>query len=342
MRYNYILINYDNDIYKYYYKDVNSLDYAYFDHGYPHGVIFKLLMKLHISNKINKIINLPFKELWIKRQIRQLYFASTKFKSKNKKVCFILFSSCLPMHRYGLLKWIKYYFPDAIIMYYFQDVISKDSYKLDFINSKPEEVDMILTYDKNDAKKYNLLFHNLPYSYLSKYYKSINKSKYDICFVGLGKDRFNEIENAFNILKKKGVKCYFYIVDKMKTSLSLPEEGFIVSKKGISYKKYLNIINNSKCILEIIQNESVGNTTRVYEAIEFDKFLLTNNLSLIDDELYDDRYMYIYKDLTEFNIDLLNQKVLYHTKDLIRPQNFFEDLEKELDNYNDKKSDRKI
>lgn len=337
MKYNYILINYSNEIYKYYYKDVNNLEYAYFDFGYPYNKLLRLLMKLHLSQKVNRIIKLPNKQFWIKRHIKKLRKVYKSMKQKYAGICFILFSDCLLMEKYGLNKWIKHYFPEARIVYFFQDIVEKDLLKIDLLVHKRNTVDLIMTYDKNDAEKYNLYQHNLPYSKLSNLKYKDKTIKYDVVFVGLVKDRFDEIKTAFEVLSQKGLKCFFYLVDSGNEKKTSHNPNFIISNKNMSYYDYLNLVNQSKCILEIIQKGSSGNTTRVNEAIEFDKYLLTNNYSLLSNTLYNSKYMFVYTCLSSFDVNRINEKVTYQNKELLTPHIFLQDIEKELNSRYDKK-----
>ena len=342
MKYNYILIHFGDGIYKYYYKDVNQLTYAYFDYGYPYNKQLQILMKLHLSQKINRRLDLPNKEFWIKLHIKKLSKKYDNMKQKYSGLCFILFSDCLSMEKYGLNKWIRYYFPEAKIIYYFQDIIEKDLLKLDLVNGKRNMVDLIMTYDKKDAEMYGLYYHNAPYSKLSKLKYKNDTIKYDVVFVGLIKDRFKEIKNAFDILSQKGLKCFFYLVDnhKDKKSNTSHNPDFIITDKNISYYEYLNLINQSKCILEIIQKGSSGNTSRVNEAIEFDKYLLTNNRELLSNQLYDSKYMFVYKSLDSFDPDRINGKVSYPNKELLSPHSFLQDIEEELNKLYDEKTNK--
>ncbi len=336
MKYNYIIINYGNEIYQYYYKDINKLEYAYFDFGYPYNTLLRLLMKLHFSPKVNRLISLPNKQFWIKRHIKKLKKVYESMQKKYDGICFILFSDCLFMEKYGLNKWIKHYFPGAKVVYYFQDLIEKDQLKINFIRDKNPSVDLIMTYDGKEAQKYNLYQHNLPYSNLNELSSKNALIKYDVAFVGLAKDRLNEIRAAYKILSKKGLKCFFYVVDPQNKQTNILDENFVISNKNMGYLEYLNIINKSKCILEIIQKGSSGNTTRVNEAIEFDKYLLTNNTSLIDNPLYESRYMFVYECLDTFDINKINGQVAYKNKGLLSPDKFLQDVEKELNKRYDK------
>lgn len=332
MRYNFIFIHYGNTSIKYFYRDVNQLNYAYFDSGYPYNILLRALRRIHFSPKINKIIQLPNKQFWIKNHIKKLKKVYNSMKQKYPGLCFILFSDCLSMEKYGLNKWIKYYFPEAKIVYYFQDIVEKDLLKIDLVNSKRNMVDLIMTYDKKDAEMYDLYYHNAPYSKLSELKYKNNTIKYDVVFIGLIKDRFKEIKNAFDILSQKGLKCFFYLVEnpKDKKRIISHNPDFIITDKSISYYEYLNLINQSKCILEIIQKGSSGNTSRVNEAIEFDKYLLTNNRELLSNQLYDSKYMFVYKSLDSFDPNRINGKVSYPNKELLSPYSFLQDIEEEL------------
>ena len=69
---------------------------------------------------------------------------------------------------------------------------------------------MIYSYDKNDAEKYGLRQHDVPYSDLSDLVNE-NTIIYDVCFVGKAKNRYEEIIKSYEYFIEKGLKCNFVI-----------------------------------------------------------------------------------------------------------------------------------
>ena len=135
MHYKYIVIgncekNGWYDYYSYAYKEVNELDYSLFDNSYFfYNFFVRMLYRLHNSQKINKILNLPFKELWLKKRIKRY----AKIFNFNDSLCFLLFSDCLKDEKIGLSRIIRETYPNSRIVYFFQDLVCKDKNKEDFL-----------------------------------------------------------------------------------------------------------------------------------------------------------------------------------------------------------------
>ena len=332
MKYNFIVIgnrkkNCLYELYNYAYMEVNYLNNSIFDNYYfPYNDITQKLYRIHNSKRINKIINLPFKDLWCRKRIKRY---STIF-NPNSNICFFLFADCIKYEKYGFSKIIREKYPNSKIVYFFTDLVKKDKNKEDFLKYNRNVADLIYTFDYNDAKNYNLKFHNIPYSDLSGLFENV-KLKYDVSFVGKAKDRFDDIINAYKALKKQGLKLGFYIVGVQKEKQVFEDE--IQYCDFIPYKDYLKIVAESKCILEIMQKGGTGNTIRVSEAISLDKLLISNNKMLLHNSFYDSEYMIVYEDLDKIDVKSFiesNKEVHYENKEKIYPSSFFKQIEKDL------------
>lgn len=319
---NYIVVSNDGELYDYVYRDLNHSSYTYFDNHFPKNKILKILMKISFSRKLNRFINVPFKRFWIKYRAKyyKRIFEQMPVRYKNK--CIVLFSDCIPFEKYHFSEMLKKIIPDVKIVYFFQDIISADTSKIEFLNHYKENVDLIYSFDNNDAKNYNLEFYNVPYSNITL----STSTEFDICFVGKAKDRLDEIIRYYEFFKSKGMKLDFWIIDVEKSKQKYSDE--INYSEQISYADYLKIISKSRCILEIIQKNSTGNTLRVDEAIIFDKILLSNNTNLYNNIFYDSSFMFVIDKIEEFDVEKVTDlsEVEYKYKDKVSPFRFLDEV----------------
>ena len=321
------------EYYNYAFNEVKELDYAFFDNCFsPNNSILKLFYKIHISQRINNIINLPFKELWYKKRINRLLKI---FKSEDK-ICFILFSSCLEYENAGFSKIIREKFPNSKIVYFFHDLVRKNILRKELAENNHGIADLIYTYDFGDSQKYNLKFHNVPYSEISFFSNNI-QPKYDVSFVGRVKDRLDVIISAYNELKNQGLSCGFFITGVPKEKQILKDEIHYCNL--MKYEEYLKIAAKSKCLLEIIQNSGTGNTLRVNEAIILNKLLITNNKWLKNNPIYDSENMKITDNFKDINVKAFidsHKIVCYKNKKELLPSAFFKQIEKDLNELEEK------
>uniref|UniRef100_I5AW50 Glycosyltransferase n=1 Tax=Eubacterium cellulosolvens (strain ATCC 43171 / JCM 9499 / 6) TaxID=633697 RepID=I5AW50_EUBC6 len=181
---------------------------------------------------------------------------------------FIVYGRLLEWISVSLPRVLKDTYKHATVVCYFGDLINK--HDMDFEVVK-KECDYICTFDKGDAKKYDIAFCQEPYSGFDMSYV---ESVYDICFIGRAKDRLNKIINLFEYFEKNKLKCDFYIFDVPPDELLYPEK--ICYNTYLDYKDVIRHIKSSKCVLEVMQGEAVSPSTRFAEALIYNKSLLTD------------------------------------------------------------------
>ncbi|MBF7685623.1 hypothetical protein I2F17_07310 [Acinetobacter sp. B10A] len=140
---------------------------------------------------------------------------------------------------------------------------------------------LIWTFDKSDSETYNFNFHEQIYSnkLVTEYREEAKPNLYDLIFVGQDKGRLDELKKIMNILESYNLKYFFFIIpDKNKTYTT--NDLKLMSTSSINYKDVLSLINNTKCILDIVQNGQYGATLRELEALFFNKKLLSNRESI--------------------------------------------------------------
>ena len=330
MEYNFIFVCLDGELYKYAYNQLNELPNAFFDINFPNNKVLALLQKVHCSVKLNSLINLPLKKIWIKKRIKMYKNQIKKFENPDAKLCYVLFADCLYLEKMDFSASLKTSFPNCKIVYYFQDLVEKDVNKQNLIDNPNPCVDLIYSFDINDTKKYNLEYYDIPYSDLRALF-SKTEIKNDVVFVGMAKDRLNDIIQVYDTLEKQGINCVFYIVGvDSKNEISRAGIQYV---EPIEYGEYIKIVNSSRCILEIMQRGGTGNTIRVCEARAFGKKLLSNNHYLINNKLYDENNMKVFdslNDLSGIKSFIFDLDKPYVDNEKMYPSSFLKEIESRL------------
>jgi len=161
-------------------------------------------------------------------------------------------------------------FQDFIL--YLQDIVASNP--LFNIQKLRKQFDDIFSYDQHDATQYNLHYLPTPYSALPELLNNTSIS-YDMFFCGNAKNRLSEIMAVYYSATNAGLSCLFYINDvPKKHQQHLPG---IIYNHTISYNDCVKKTIYAKCIVEIMQHGADGYTPRLWEAITYNKHLLTNN-----------------------------------------------------------------
>lgn len=210
---------------------------------------FKLFRFLHQK------LRLPFFSIWYVGGWKKI------FKSYDM----IILHDAIAYHNNYFINKINQYSDKntKLYLYYWNNV-----YDLDLL--KNTERWEILSFNYEDAKKHNL-------RYVGGFYcpMSIKEQKpiYDLFFIGINKGRFPFVEKIKEEIQKIGIIPHFYLVSL---------KHFINKKysKAIPYKKMLTELMKSRAVLDIAQDKQFGFTLRVYEAIFYQKKLVTNNTNI--------------------------------------------------------------
>ncbi len=316
MKYNFVLFSVRDITYKYYYHDIlNNKNVKFIDDYYPKTNKLNLfLFRFHYSIKINRFINIPFKSLWYP------YFFKNDFV-EEKPLCFIIMGTNLILLKFGYLDYLKRNFPGAKFVCFFQDLLSKscDFLSLDQIKTS---FNLILSFDKYEALRYGFQYFINPYSQVQiKNDQSYTKS--DIFFIGRDKNRLNKIISICEFLQSFGLKCQFFIVG-VKSENQIYCDG-VTYIDWMSYDEILQRINNTQCLLDVVQDFSVGYTIRVLEAVVFNKKILSNNGEILNAPFYNSCNICYFDSLSEIQSEFLvdfNREVNYGFRENVSPNEF--------------------
>ena len=326
MKYNYVIFSNHGDLYHYAYSDVIGLENVrYLDKPFGEcGKIVSFIHRLHKSRVVNKILNLPFKNIWNK-----FYFINDF--SNNKPICFLFGTDqSYYIQEYKLFEYLKKRYPNSKFVWFLSDILSSREERYDVARLR-NSFDLIISFDHKDCEKYGFIYHPLVFSS----YKGVinNMPETDIYFLGQAKDRLSQILSVYEKLKEANLKCDFYITGVEEKDQAYSNE--IVYNQRLNYSQNLQHVLHTKCLLEVMQKNGYGYTQRVVEILGLNKKLLTNNPSIKSAPFYDPKYISTFNSSDDINLDFLehikDREIFdYHYKEKISPKSFLEFIEQHL------------
>ena len=306
MKYQYVLIQAQED----YYKAITQQTIKRND-----AVVLNMLMDSK-SKLVNKYMMKIYNHLPVPSM--QKWFLPLMFQRNmplDKPVCFIFMGRYTGEVKDFLGEHLRRKYPGCKIVCRFEDIIEKAPYH-NFYEYK-DHFDMLLTFDELESRKYNI-------SYYPSWYDECEVpddegiEETDVLFVGKAKDRMAEIIEAYEKLAGAGLKCKFYLAE-------VPEEDQVYRDQieygpYIPYTKVLQYVKKTKCMLEILQKESESETLRVFEAIFFDKKLITNNKKLQNRSYYDPQKIFCYENTEELDPSFVHNGTDITYEDKVKEQ----------------------
>lgn len=182
------------------------------------------------------------------------------------------------------------------------------SYLYDSTNLYPidnllnEVFDKIYTFDKHDAKKYNFeLISN--YIYFEKRNNDpVLNYKYDLFVVSSVDERIDTLNKVARICEDAGLSFRFIVVGKKKPKNLHPK--IIYTNKKMSFEDLKPELENAKVFLDIIKENQNGLSFRIFDALAFQKKIITSNASVKEYAFYNPNNFLI--------IDTKNIKIPLH------------------------------
>lgn len=262
--------------------------------------LFKILHKIHFHGTLNKFCNLPLKSIW-----NRYYFNENI--QKPQCYCFVFFMTELNEGNESFFKYLQKHYPGSKMVLYFDDIIAsrnlmgKSLLRLDFI---AKYFDLTLSYDLGDCEKYGYLYYPTSYSVVDIAERPEMKSSH-LFFCGAAKQRYDIIVKVYEKCIDKGLKCDFTIAryggcDKI--------DGITYVPYVLPYKEYLEHMNKTSCLLDVIQEGSRGFTVRVWEALVYGKKLLTNNKNILKASFYNEQQFCYFEEITDKELNFIKER----------------------------------
>lgn len=318
----------DSDFWRIVFSDLIALDNVYLLDSRRRwesieSCVVRKLCKIHHSFRMNSFINLPFKQIWksydqvyrLKDGIQRWIFTDTSIRGYDKEVLDEL-------RNRGIHMYILFLNPMSSLY--------ETRYALELVRAS--YFDMVYTVDKQDAERYEFIYTNTVYSKMIL--PEDECCSWKISYVGAAKDRLEKIHRIASILQK--TRSMFYVTGVKKQDM-LPLCN-IVYNQSIKYGEVLRIVNKSETILEIIQKGQCGFTFRTYEALCYNKKLLTNNRDIKEQPFYDPEYIKVFSEIDDSVLEFINSDKIpnYHYANQYSPSWLLEDILEREENEMDK------
>lgn len=186
--------------------------------------------------------------------------------------------------------------------------------------------DEVFTFDPEDAKQYGFSYKGFC-TYSRNHKVKVSTIRYDVYFSGNTKGgRSKTINDMFTYLTSRGCICKFDVQQK-----NVEEEtcsGITYVDKWIPYEEVLYRMAESNCVLEIIQKNQSGPSLRYFEAIFYNRKLITTNKNIVDYPYYNPKWMKIVGKAEDVDIEWVRstEPIDYHYKGEFSPVHFIEYL----------------
>lgn len=322
LNYNYIYTG-DNKWGEVFFSDLFGMEgFKYFQTEKDNLSIFqKLLQMAHYSRKVRRLIGTPFKHI----VYRHLF--THKFDN-NTPICIIFQGNKTKFFNDpNFISELRKRNPNGKLVLYMIDLVSKNK-ELD-----PEYCnrvfDLIVTYDKKDAEKYGWVYVPTPFSKVElsgvKEYPETA-----VYFCGSAKERLDELIKFYDLCDAKGIKCNFYLPDKIDDGLKC-RDGIHYSTI-LKYKENLCRLSRAKCNLELMQDGAVGFTPRLWEAIMYDKHLVSNNKAIKESPYYYEEGIHFIDEGIDAISEKIQKPIVYpnEIKALLSPKHLLRVIDQEL------------
>ncbi len=313
LKYNYVIFGSLDDYYVISYSELYDKPYAKCIMNYldTKNTLLSTLFRVHHSNAANRWGALPFKNLWNPLIFKNCF-------QDNKPICFVFFARnklCSKM----VIEYLRKQYPNSRFVAFWQDLV-KTVKMNDFEELREKYLDICLSFDHGDCKKYNMTYYPLVYSPYKISIESNEKS--DVYFVGKAKDRLAMIIQIYEKLSEAGLICDFNITGVSKQNRVY--DGKINYIDSMRYIDNLRHIQSTKCMLEIMQGGGLGFTLRYGEAIMYDKKIITNNTEIVNAPFYSSKRIHVIQKPSDIDISFPNCEPVianYNYKEKLLPSN---------------------
>ena len=245
--------------------------------------------------------------------------------SDDKPICFIFATTDYPIE---YIQYLRNKYPNSKFVKLHRDLIKIAHLHSDYNEKNLNEYfDVRMSYDENEAEKFGLYHFNEIESKIDVPISS-DYPLSDVFFAGKAKDRLSKIFAAYYILADAGLKCDFYLTGVPDSERkSLP--GITYADHFMPYNEMLFRSINSRCMLDINQEGAVGYTSRILEAIIYNKKIIVDNEVVKDMPYFKTGYIQ-YSDMRTIDPSFVTdneEAVDYHYNGEFSPIHLIEQIE---------------
>lgn len=263
--------------------------------------IGSILEKITFSLTVNQYIRMPF---------RNRYLNINHYPYKDEIDYYIIVPTM------SLMRWsvrdiskLKSAHKSIKLVLLILDSLHSQSWHIPFVRDKifSDVWDLVITYDQYDAKEYG--FKWLGYAYYPECeVLPDTESQCDALYIGFNKGNRNKtIGELFKKLTDAGVVCDFRIVRNGKENEEIVP-GLSLTSRRYKYCEIASMAKNANCIVEVLMDGQMTQSYRYFEAITYNKKLLTNNHNVTKLPYYDSRYMKYFSSVEDIDTEWVRKK----------------------------------
>ena len=167
--------------------------------------------------------------------------------------------------------------------------------------------DKVFTIDSEDSKKYNTILCNTPYSKLS--IKDLSKPDKQLYFCGGEANRAYMLYTIWKRAKEHEVRLEYDLARANQFMAFFEDDINVRFIDHLPYQEVLKRELSSVCLLDITQKNQSAFTLRPYEAVVYNKKLLTNNKNIKQFKYYDERYMRYFEKADDIDWDWVKEDI---------------------------------
>ena len=211
----------------------------------------------------------------------------------NEQYCFVFLGGINVSIGIAIMSIMRKRFKDSIAVAYFTDI---DDLKRFDVKELKRVFDKVFVFNEVVAKQCDIDYCPLPFSFI---YRS------DIVYVGQSKGRIGELQELNRFFVDNGISTFFYIANK-KEKKPHKIKGVYIGPP-MDYEKMLIYLLSSNCILELKSKTTFAYTDRVQKAIFFNKKILTNNKSVLDNIYSNAQMVSYFNHLSDIDLSFLKK-----------------------------------
>ena len=164
--------------------------------------------------------------------------------------------------------------------------------------------------------------------------KHIIPKKNSYFFLGtFFKCRWEEIQTTANLIREnQGIPNFFLLIDDVDILKQYSCEGIQFIDTPINYVETLRLTLENQVIVDFLTNVHIGLSFRVFEAIGFERKLVTNNIDVKNYDFYHPNNIYILGDENRSLHDFINEPYFKLKDEILNQYNFDIWIKKLLEN----------
>lgn len=286
--------------------------------------LVKLLKKIRVQKFTKGKLNFIFSKSY------ELYKLLDKIGDKYFRIIIIFFNSSFFKSRFPeqvLKKYKRKWKNIKYVLFYIDIVDHAVSYHANYLREK-KIFDLEYTIDEKDAHRYNMILWKTPYSVCPEYVTKVQKK--DLFFCGVTKNRTGILEKVILDAEKNNIDYAMKIFckEEEKKIFEKYAKKIDILNEYCEYGKLLETTLEARCILDIVQEGQKALTLRPYEAVVYNRKLLTNNKSIFEFKYYNPNYMKYFDKYGDIDWEwvLRKEKVDYYYRGDFSPKLLIQDI----------------